>query len=352
MNQPPNIDDKRFNDLLEHWSGGDFNRTDETELDALGEMDDFRKEALAGYRAVPEADHSARLQAMRARLQAQTGTPEATGGKRIMLPWVWAAAAALVLLIVAVLFFAPPQPTATLADQSVAYERQTDLPAGSADMLVPDASASDAYFKPSPKTSKSAAPTQGKQTQPAGPPNARALSVPVEDAFSAEEIVVTPSETVGTISAPVSAPTPMAELPPKPNAAKPYKEEAAKKAPSGASAEAVKHDTESRADLDRLRKDARAEGELSATAEPSEGWERFREYLRQNARLTTEARNQNVSGTVRLQFAVLSDGTPTNFSVVRRLGYGCDEEAIRLIKDWEWIPGKYNFLTIDIAFNR
>ena len=350
MNQPPNIDDKRLNDLLEQWAGGDFNRADETELDALGEMDDFRKEALAGYRAVPEADHSARLQAMRARLQAQTGMPEATGGKRIMLPWVWAAAAALALLIVAVFFFAPPQPTATFADQSVADEQQPGLPAGNADVPAPDAS--DAYLNPWPKA-KGVAPTQGKQAQyPVGASNAEEFPALMTDVAVSEEVAAAEDEVPPISSAPASPPAPMAELPAKTNAAKPVKEEAAKKVPSGISPETAKHDTESRADLDGLRKDVRAEGEPLPAPEPVEGWERFREYLRQNARLTTEARNQNVSGVVRLQFAVLSDGTPTNFTVVRRLGYGCEEEGIRLIKEWEWIPGKYNFLTVDIAFNR
>lgn len=350
MNQPPNIDDKRFNDLLEQWAGGDFNRADETELESLGEMDDFRKDALAGYRAVPEADHSARLQAMRARLQAQTGTPEVIGGKRMMLPWVWAAAAALVLLIAAVLFFTPSQPAAILADQSVAAERETDLPAGSADVPIPDAS--DAYLNPSSKA-KGTAPIQGKQAQsPIGTSNRAEFPAPVADMAVSEEVVAAKDKADDLSSAPASPPVPMAELPSKTNAAKPVKEEAAKKVPSGVAPEMAKHDTESRADLDGLRKDIRAEGESLPAPEPVEGWERFREYLRQNARLTTEARNQNVSGVVRLQFAVLSDGTPTNFTVVRRLGYGCDEEAIRLIKEWEWVPGKYNFLTVDIAFNR
>ncbi len=103
--------------------------------------------------------------------------------------------------------------------------------------------------------------------------------------------------------------------------------------------------------MDAERKKAREESRAEQS-EPANGWEAFREYLRQNARLTPEARNRNVSGTVQLQFNVNVNGEPTGFVVLRSLGFGCDQEAIRLVQNWEWVYGKNPIVTVDVPFVR
>jgi len=41
-----------------------------------------------------------------------------------------------------------------------------------------------------------------------------------------------------------------------------------------------------------------------------------------------------------VKFLVDSDGTLNDFSIVKSLGYGCDEEAIRVMKLIpDWLPG-------------
>ena len=48
-----------------------------------------------------------------------------------------------------------------------------------------------------------------------------------------------------------------------------------------------------------------------------------------------------ISGSVRVSFDVNADGTREDIQVVKGLGYGCDEEAIRLVKAMpRWIPGR------------
>ena len=41
----------------------------------------------------------------------------------------------------------------------------------------------------------------------------------------------------------------------------------------------------------------------------------------------------NIEGKVKIIFFVEPNGTLTNFEIKKSLGYGCDEEAIRLIKE-------------------
>ncbi len=69
------------------------------------------------------------------------------------------------------------------------------------------------------------------------------------------------------------------------------------------------------------------------TAAPVSGTEAYQEYLAQNLRYPAAARDKAIQGVVRLRFTVNKNGKLSNFKVVQSLGYGCDEEAIRLIKE-------------------
>jgi TonB family protein len=56
-------------------------------------------------------------------------------------------------------------------------------------------------------------------------------------------------------------------------------------------------------------------------------------------RYPAEARENNIQGRVIIGFVVEKDGSVSNFEVVERIGYGCDEEVIEVIKAIEpWIP--------------
>ena len=101
----------------------------------------------------------------------------------------------------------------------------------------------------------------------------------------------------------------------------------------------------------KRRKEAREASSL-AQSEPADGWEAFQEYLRQTARLTPAARSKGVSGTVRLRFNINENGEPQTFVTLRSLGYGCDQEAIRLVKDWVWVRGQNPTVTVEIPFVR
>jgi Ca-activated chloride channel homolog len=64
-------------------------------------------------------------------------------------------------------------------------------------------------------------------------------------------------------------------------------------------------------------------------------------YLKTNLKYPAEAINNNISGKVIVQFTVNTDGSLSDIRVIRSLGFGCDEEVIRLIKAMpSWMPGK------------
>lgn len=64
-------------------------------------------------------------------------------------------------------------------------------------------------------------------------------------------------------------------------------------------------------------------------------------FLRRQMSYPRLARQKNVQGKVYLQFVVEADGKITNIKVLRGIGYGCDEEAKRVIGDMpNWIPGE------------
>lgn len=62
------------------------------------------------------------------------------------------------------------------------------------------------------------------------------------------------------------------------------------------------------------------------------GKEAFNKFLRENLKYPEEALKNNIEGDVHLSFDIDYDGTVYNVKILHGLGYGCDEEAVRLIK--------------------
>ena len=81
------------------------------------------------------------------------------------------------------------------------------------------------------------------------------------------------------------------------------------------------------------------------------------QYILNNLKYPESAKMSEVSGTVRLNFVVETNGNVSNITIDKSVGAGCDNEAIRLLQDTHWIPavknGKYvrshNYQ--DITFN-
>jgi TonB family protein len=66
------------------------------------------------------------------------------------------------------------------------------------------------------------------------------------------------------------------------------------------------------------------------------------DYLRTNINYPKEAVDSGIHGTVFVRFVIEVDGSISQVTVLRGIGYGCDEEAIRVIQNMpNWIPAKY-----------
>ncbi|MES2516699.1 MAG: TonB family protein [Bacteroidota bacterium] len=81
------------------------------------------------------------------------------------------------------------------------------------------------------------------------------------------------------------------------------------------------------------------------------GMEALARFLQKNLRYPTSAANANVGGKVFMQFVVGQDGGITKVDVLKGIGFGCDEEAQRVVKLMpKWSPGKQSGKAVAVRF--
>ena len=74
---------------------------------------------------------------------------------------------------------------------------------------------------------------------------------------------------------------------------------------------------------------------------PIGGLATFYQYVNDNIQYPRQALALNLEGRVFVQFVVGKDGSLNDVTIVRGIGGGCDEEAIRIVKGApRWKPGK------------
>ena len=96
---------------------------------------------------------------------------------------------------------------------------------------------------------------------------------------------------------------------------------------------------------------------LSAAYKPGNGISAPTIATKSDPEYTNEARFLRVQGTVGLRVIVDEDGLPQDLALTRSLGYGLDENAVRSVHTWRFLPGKDGtgkavptILNIDIPF--
>ena len=78
----------------------------------------------------------------------------------------------------------------------------------------------------------------------------------------------------------------------------------------------------------------------------------FSQFLSRTVKYPKQARENNVQGRVIISFIVETDGSLTNIRVVRGIGSGTDEEAIRALKlSPKWLPGYQNRHKVRVAYS-
>ncbi|HEY4785879.1 MAG TPA: TonB family protein [Bacteroidales bacterium] len=81
------------------------------------------------------------------------------------------------------------------------------------------------------------------------------------------------------------------------------------------------------------------------------GEEARQKFLKDNVKYPSIAAEMGISGRVTLQFVVDKNGNIGNITVIRGIGGGCDEEAIRVVKLMpQWRPGKQNGKAVPVYF--
>jgi len=70
---------------------------------------------------------------------------------------------------------------------------------------------------------------------------------------------------------------------------------------------------------------------------------RFAKYIQSKINYPQRAIENNIEGEVQIVFTVAQNGTLGKFKVIRRIGYGCEEEVINIMKNSPlWRPGIFN----------
>ncbi|WP_188769015.1 M56 family metallopeptidase [Emticicia aquatilis] len=81
------------------------------------------------------------------------------------------------------------------------------------------------------------------------------------------------------------------------------------------------------------------------------GVKKMYEFIGRNLRYPEPARRANVQGKVFVKFIVRKDGTVSDLQVLKGVGFGCDEETVRVIGSMpKWNPGKQNGKPVSVYF--
>ncbi|KQR70237.1 hypothetical protein ASF92_09570 [Pedobacter sp. Leaf176] len=82
------------------------------------------------------------------------------------------------------------------------------------------------------------------------------------------------------------------------------------------------------------------------------GMKAWAKYIQRNLRYPYEAQDANHQGKVFISFVVEKDGSISNVTLVKGIGFGCDEEAMKVIKKSPlWKPGKNKGTPVRVRYN-
>jgi protein TonB len=84
----------------------------------------------------------------------------------------------------------------------------------------------------------------------------------------------------------------------------------------------------------------------------SGGQDELIKYLALNIQYPKQAKVRGVEGLVYVSFVVEKDGSLTDIKLLRDIGSGCGQEALRVVKEMpKWRPAKLKCETVRMQFN-
>lgn len=82
------------------------------------------------------------------------------------------------------------------------------------------------------------------------------------------------------------------------------------------------------------------------------GLEALRHFFQKNIQYPASAKEAGAHGKVFLNFVVEKDGSLTDIKLLKGLGFGCDEEALRVMQLMpKWNPGKQSGEAVRVKYN-
>lgn len=76
------------------------------------------------------------------------------------------------------------------------------------------------------------------------------------------------------------------------------------------------------------------------------------QFINDNLKYPNEAKQNEIEGTVYIIFVIEKDGSVTNPKIIRDIGGGCGDEAIRIVKLMpKWVPAKHEGRKVRMQFN-
>ncbi|ADB39528.1 energy transducer TonB [Spirosoma linguale] len=82
------------------------------------------------------------------------------------------------------------------------------------------------------------------------------------------------------------------------------------------------------------------------------GMDALRTFLGKNLNYPRPAASAGVSGRVYVSFIVNTDGSLTDLNILKGIGFGCDEEALRVMRKMpNWRPGKQSGRAVRVKYN-
>jgi len=77
-----------------------------------------------------------------------------------------------------------------------------------------------------------------------------------------------------------------------------------------------------------------------------------KKYLARNLRYPAQAAEEGIQGTVYVSFVVKPNGSLSDIKIIKGIGGGCDQEALRVVKKMPaWNPGYQNGRKVAVLFN-
>ena len=81
------------------------------------------------------------------------------------------------------------------------------------------------------------------------------------------------------------------------------------------------------------------------------GEQAMMKFVAENVQYPEEAKEKEISGRVLVGFIVEKDGSVNEVKIVRGIGGGCDEEAVRVVKAMpKWKPGKEKGKPVRVSY--